>query len=80
VVDGDWKLIWTPGQEPGREYQLYELAADPDETRDLSGEFPERVRDLRRKLDDWMAGEEQGAARPISGADEEALRSLGYIE
>jgi arylsulfatase A-like enzyme len=80
VVYGDWKLIWTPGQEPGREHQLYELAADPDETRDLSGEFPERVRDLRRKLDDWMAAEEQGAARPISGADEEALRSLGYIE
>ena len=80
VVDGDWKLIWTPGQDAGSEYQLYDIAADRNETRDLSGEHPERVRDLRRMLDDWMAAEEQQETRPISEEDEEALRALGYID
>jgi arylsulfatase A-like enzyme len=80
VVDGDWKLIWTPGQEPGREYQLYDIAADPSETRDRSRELPERVEAMRRMLDDWTAGDVQPAAAPIPEADEDALRALGYID
>jgi len=80
VVNGDWKLIWTPGQGAGREYQLYDVAADPNETRDRSGEFPDRVRDLRRMLDDWMASDGQLTTRPIPEEEKEALRELGYID
>jgi len=80
VVVGDWKLIWTPGQDPAREHRLYDLAADPNETRDLSDRYPERVRDLRRMLDDWMASEGQETARPIPHEEKEALRALGYID
>jgi arylsulfatase A-like enzyme len=80
VVDGDWKLIWTPGQEPAREYQLYDIAADPGEARDRSREFPERVEAMRRMLDEWMAGDAQPATVPIPEADEETLRALGYID
>jgi arylsulfatase A-like enzyme len=80
VVDGDWKLIWTPGQTPEREYQLYDIAADPNETLDRSREFPDRVLALRRTLDGWMAADTQPPAQPIPDADEEALRELGYID
>jgi len=80
VVDGDWKLIWTPGQTPEREHQLYDIAADPNETLDRSREFPDRVRALRRMLDGWMAADTRPPAQPIPEADEEALRELGYID
>jgi arylsulfatase A-like enzyme len=80
VVDGDWKLIWTPGQDGPGAYQLYDVAADPDEARDLSGRHPERVRDLRRTLDDWMAAEKQRVTRPIPDEEKDALRALGYID
>jgi arylsulfatase A-like enzyme len=80
VVDGDWKLIWTPGQDARGEHQLYDIATDPKEASDQSGEHPERVRDLRRMLDDWMATGEQRAAGPIPDGDKEALRALGYID
>jgi arylsulfatase A-like enzyme len=80
VVDGDWKLIWTPGRDGPDAYQLYDVAADPDETRDLSGRHPERVRDLRRKLEGWMVAEEQRVTRPIPDEEKAALRALGYID
>ncbi len=80
VIHGDWKLIWTPGQDARGEYQLYDVAADPNETRDQSDRHPERVRDLRRMLDDWMADEEQRVTRPIPDEEKDALRALGYIE
>jgi hypothetical protein len=31
-------------------------------------------------LDDWMAAEEQRAARPIPDEEKEPLRALGYID
>jgi arylsulfatase A-like enzyme len=37
--------------------ELYDLEADPDETRDLAGELPEAVRDLDRQLQEWVAGQ-----------------------
>jgi arylsulfatase len=80
VVEGDWKLIWTPGQAGRGAYQLYDVASDPDETRDQSGRHPERVRDLRRMLDDWMVAQEQWATGPIPDEEKDALRALGYID
>lgn len=51
VRRGDWKLIeWF---EDGR-VELFNLAKDPGESRDLAGEFPERVRSLRAELDAWQ--------------------------
>ncbi|MBI4909561.1 MAG: sulfatase [Acidobacteria bacterium] len=52
VRDGDWKLIEffdTPGVE------LYNLAADPGESRDLAAAELGKVKELRKKLGDWRA-------------------------
>ena len=35
--------------------ELYDVVADPDETRDVAAEQPDRVRDLRRSLDAWWS-------------------------
>jgi len=80
VVSGRWKLIWTPGQTPDKEFELYDVAADPDETRDLSRELPDRVRELQGLLDAWMTGDAAVEPAEIPEADREGLRALGYIE
>lgn len=44
--EGSWKLI----QGPGEKVELYDLASDPSEGRDLAREQPQRVRELQEKL------------------------------
>jgi len=48
VRKGNWKLV-TMGTETG----LYDLASDIGESRDLSGDRPEVVKELRRAFDKW---------------------------
>jgi len=50
VTDGDEKLI---RQAAGADFELYDLAEDPYETRDLAGDRPYRVTELRDWLADW---------------------------
>ena len=51
VRDGDWKLIrWYEDER----VELYNLAGDIGECRDCAAGQPERVRVLRRLLDDWL--------------------------
>ncbi len=77
---GDMKLI-VP--ERGA-VELYDLAQDPGETRDLAAARPRIVEALRRRLEVWSGGwrpAANGESQPI--LDEEtrkALRSLGYLD
>jgi len=48
VRKGNWKLV-TMGTETG----LYDLASDIGESRDLSGDRPEILKELRRAFDKW---------------------------
>jgi arylsulfatase A-like enzyme len=49
VREGDWKLV---GGEGGG-VQLFNLAADVGETKDLAAEQPERLAGLRRAYEEW---------------------------
>ncbi len=77
--DGHWKLVFrnaTPTLNESRGLprvaELYDLAADPGETMDLSGERPEVVAELRSKLDGVIA---RGASRPgTDGANDAPVR------
>jgi arylsulfatase A-like enzyme len=80
VRSGEWKLIVDHLR--GRE-QLYDLATDPGEAVDLSGERPEKLAELLTLLDDWVAEmREAGVDLPHLEPDDELrekLRSLGYL-
>jgi choline-sulfatase len=73
VRDGGWKLIEAPQPE------LYDLAADPGESRNLFATQPEKAGALERALRQAMPP--TGEPRPATG-DQEAiqqLRALGYL-
>ena len=90
VQDQDWKLIYHParrtrrGEKPAR-YELYRLADDPMETRDLLAQERREARRLREELFAWMKGSEWIVRRPdqIEARSQEALKALkalGYVE
>lgn len=78
---GSWKLI---AGATGTRAELYDLAADPGERRDLAGARPEVVARLRGELERWRAA--LPAPPPIrlyTSPDAELarqLRSLGYVD
>ena len=60
IRDGDWKLIkWYEGKT----FELYNLKEDPSETNDLTSALPSRVKNLNRKLENWL--ERTGAKMPV---------------
>jgi arylsulfatase A-like enzyme len=84
VRAGRYKLLFD---EARGWWELYDLEEDPGETRDLAGERPDLVAELRAPLLQKLAegrrlGEEFGQIEPVvlSPALEEALRALGYVE
>lgn len=80
VRHGDLKLIRIPTLA-GVEWELYDLAKDPVEKVNLTGQNP-MEETLRDALERWMAS---GTAQsePVTAQDEETrerLRSLGYAD
>ena len=61
--------------------QLFRLADDPYETRDLTGRFPRLAARLNARLQDFLAGRggTPGRPRPLPREALDALRTLGYI-
>jgi arylsulfatase A-like enzyme len=80
VAGGGLKLIYDLGS---RRFALYDLAADPGETRDLAGERRRDVQRLRQALLNWLARTEGPAAADSLHRAAEAdkrLRSVGYLD
>ncbi len=50
VRSGNWKLIHS---YEGNKVELFNLGSEPSEKNDVSGEHPDRVRQLRAELDQW---------------------------
>jgi arylsulfatase A-like enzyme len=77
VVVFPHKLVMTPSLPP----ELFDLAADPEERRNLSAEHPEIVRELLTQLPPFGTPEAPRAP-PIPIIDmrrAEQLRALGYV-
>lgn len=54
VIAGHWKLILpAPRNTPDGSVELYDLAVDPFEAKNLADLEPKRVDELKRLLDDW---------------------------
>lgn len=80
VTDGRLKLLFEMAD---RRFELFDLTADPGETRDLRGERPDDFRRLRRDLFEWVKRVEGrvGSAQSLEDAREaeRRLRALGYL-
>lgn len=76
MVEGDWKLI--QGAEP----ELFNLADDPSELRNLAAAEPERARRMQEALRiavrSMAPSGDRARANAVSPEQEERLRSLGY--
>jgi hypothetical protein len=85
ATDGRFKLIRVPGWD-GPELELYDLAEDPDETRNVIAGHPDVVRRLAPALEAWTREAVSGARASETRSPEEEeetlrrLRALGYVE
>lgn len=75
VRDGSLKLIATPYQD---RLELYDLASDPGELRDVSAERPADVKRLAGLLEDWRGGAVDIAVPDAENM--ERIKALGYVE
>ena len=64
IRDGDWKLIefYHYGQA-----ELFNLAEDPGELKNLAAEYPEKFKQLKDKLAGWQ--QRMGAKMPVANPD-----------
>jgi hypothetical protein len=81
IYESDYKLI-TCGEKVEA---LYNVAADPSETRNLIANEPTRLGEMQRKLATFTQQFESSAIHePVTANDDEQvlehLRALGYIE
>lgn len=74
-----FKLIERPRLEGGWQRALYDLEADPGETRDVASLHPGIAARLGAALDAWLAATPLPTLEPAE-RDIEALRNLGYID
>jgi arylsulfatase A-like enzyme len=75
-----FKLVEHPRLEGGYHSALYDLQADPAESRDVSSLYPDIARRLQAELDHWTAGINGGTTFDPDEEITEGLRALGYIE
>jgi choline-sulfatase len=63
--------------------ELYDLAVDPQEKKNLADTYPERVKEMERRLLQFVRSNQralEAAATPdLSAEDKDKLRSLGYV-
>jgi arylsulfatase A-like enzyme/Flp pilus assembly protein TadD len=69
---GDFKLVLAP------ESELYDLASDPSESKNLLGERAEVALDLRNRLE-AMEGLSEVRPEPLDAGTLASLRALGYL-
>lgn len=83
VRRGGWKLIWPIASDHpilGTSPQLFDVARDPAETRDLAAQEPARVAELRDAIEPWIArGPVERRSDHLAPEAVEQLRALGYL-
>src|SRR5205807_2630354 len=80
IFSGRWKLIvWTDGDP-----ELYDVAADPGESKNLYNAADPRAASLMAGVRKWIAAmprtDASGLPKPVDKSTLEKLRSLGYVQ
>lgn len=85
VIQGTYKFVEYPNQDGGLR-QLFDLASDPEETRDVLQSEPQRVTEMVRQLRAHRADVARRRAlvgveeRPADAETVDRLRALGYTD
>jgi arylsulfatase A-like enzyme len=92
VRSGRWRFVWNPdhavsddvppGPYPVPDVALFDVDLDPRETRDVSADHPDVVRDLELATKRWLSGL-SACGKSSRGPTLEqirAMRDLGYVE
>ncbi|MDG2306222.1 MAG: sulfatase [Candidatus Binatia bacterium] len=90
VRKGKWKLarLRAPRDRQmfdRREFELYDIKADPGEENDLADSHPALVAELQTALNDWRsdtppyAGPENAEMKEVDSRTQALLRALGYV-
>lgn len=66
-LEDSWKLHRIEGEDGSVNWELYDLASDAKESRDLVGEEPERFAAMRARFEPWL----ESVARSLNGEDYE---------
>ncbi len=89
ITSERYKLVYVPDAGDrrlmqGKKLELYDLAEDPGETKNLIDQRPQVAGPLKERLWQWIedggAGAEVPEAVKVDGNTEDELRSLGYIQ
>ena len=88
IVDSRFKLIRNVVRGDGKpEFELFDVAADPLDQRNLAASNPEEVARLTKILDAWQRAARAArlkpdgeAAKDMTAEQLEHLRSLGYVQ
>lgn len=75
IREGDWKLILY--HEDMRS-ELYNLAIDKTESGFLNAQYPEKVKELRQKLEQWLI--EVGAKIPVADTAYDPQKEAVYLK
>ena len=51
--EGDWKIVWSKRMPREIEWELYNIAEDRCETRNIAGEHPARVQRMAKRWEQW---------------------------
>jgi arylsulfatase A-like enzyme len=88
IIDGQWKLIHNRAGAADRpEYELFDVANDPFDQKNLAGENPEVVKRLAKAIEGFRSMAAAARLKPDAEATDkmspeqlQRLRSLGYIK
>ncbi len=83
VREDGWKAIFSSDGKA----ELYDLEADPGETRNLAVQHPERMQTMRARLDEWLASIGVSAESELEALESgdldsaivKRLQALGYF-
>ncbi len=78
LQDGHWKYIHAARQS-GASDELYDLAADPGEARDVAAEHPDTVAAMSARLSREGVADNAAAEQPVDPETARRLRALGYL-
>src|SRR5262249_43509522 len=77
------KLVWTPGRIGADQFELYNLARDPGENRNVYTSHRAAAEPLETAMADWSGLINVQPAAPkevvLADNDREILKSLGYM-